>query len=138
MLGRVYACPQPKDKSRELTPGPSSSSQRAHRTSPSAAMLIIHVQVRVLGNHVVDFIDATRANAAASLKEPGVARFDVVQDLEDPTRFILVEAYRDNDAPARHKETAHYLTWRDAVAPWMAEPRRSTKFVEIYPSASQW
>ena len=101
-------------------------------------MLIVHVQVRVLPEHISAFIEATRANAAASLQEPGIARFDVVQDLEDPTRFTLVEAYRDVEAPARHKETAHYAAWRDAVAPWMAEPRRSVKFKEVFPSASEW
>lgn len=101
-------------------------------------MLIVHVHVRVLTDHVAAFIEATRTNAAASLQEPGIARFDVVQDLEDPTRFVLVEAYRDADAPARHKESAHYLVWRDAVAPWMAEPRRSARFQEVYPPADQW
>ena len=101
-------------------------------------MLIVHVQVRVLPDHVAAFIEATRANAAASLQEPGIARFDVVQDIEDPTRFVLVEAYRDIDAPARHKETPHYATWRETVGPWMAEPRRSIKFREVYPPAHQW
>ncbi len=101
-------------------------------------MLIVHVQVRVLPEHIAAFIQATCANAAASLQEPGIARFDVVQDLEDPTRFTLVEAYRDVEAPARHKETPHYAAWRDAVAPWMAEPRRSVKFKEVFPSAGEW
>jgi (4S)-4-hydroxy-5-phosphonooxypentane-2,3-dione isomerase len=101
-------------------------------------MLIVHVHVRVLPDHVAAFIKATRANATASLQEPGIARFDVVQDVEDPTRFVLVEAYRDTEAPARHKETPHYAVWRDTVAPWMAEPRHSTKFSEIFPTADQW
>jgi len=101
-------------------------------------MLIVHVQVRVLPEHIAAFIEATRANAAASLQEPGIARFDVVQELEDPTRFTLVEAYRDAEAPARHKETPHYAAWRDAVAPWMAEPRRSMKFKEVFPPAGEW
>jgi autoinducer 2-degrading protein len=101
-------------------------------------MLIVHVHVRVAPDHVAAFINATRANATASLQEPGIARFDVVQDAEDPTRFVLVEAYRDTEAPARHKETPHYAVWRDTVAPWMAEPRRSTKFSEIFPAADQW
>ena len=101
-------------------------------------MLIVHVHVRVLPDHVAAFIEATQANAAASVRESGIARFDVVQDLEDPTRFILVEAYRDAQAPAQHKETPHYAVWRDTVAPWMAEPRRSVKFREIFPPRNQW
>ncbi len=101
-------------------------------------MLIVHVHVRVLPDHVATFIEATRTNAAASLQEPGIARFDVVQDIEDPTRFVLIEAYQDAEAPARHKETPHYAVWRDAVAPWMAEPRRSVKFREVFPAAEQW
>ncbi len=101
-------------------------------------MLIVHVHVRVLPDHVFAFIEATRTNAAASVHEPGIARFDVVQDVEDPTRFVLIEAYRDAEAPARHKETPHYAVWRDAVAPWMAEPRRSVKYREVFPSADQW
>ncbi|MBM3903222.1 MAG: antibiotic biosynthesis monooxygenase [Verrucomicrobia bacterium] len=101
-------------------------------------MLIVHVQVRVLPEHIAAFIEATLANAAASLQEPGIARFDVVQELEDHTRFTLVEAYRDVEAPARHKETPHYAAWRDAVAPWMAEPRRSVKFKEVFPPAGEW
>jgi quinol monooxygenase YgiN len=101
-------------------------------------MLIVHVHVRVLPDHVAAFVKATSVNATASLQEPGIARFDVVQDVEDPTLFVLVEAYRDTEAPARHKETQHYGVWRDTVAPWMAEPRRSTKYSEVFPSADQW
>lgn len=94
-------------------------------------MLIVHVFVHVLPEAVDAFIDATRANAAASLREPGIARFDVVQSLEDPTRFVLVEAYRTEDAPGAHKETAHYATWRDTVADLMAEPRSSMRYRDI-------
>jgi quinol monooxygenase YgiN len=97
-------------------------------------MLIVHVNVHVKDNAVDEFIDASRANAAASLAEPGVARFDVAQALDDPTRFVLVEAYRSEEAAAAHKETDHYATWRDAVAPLMAEPRSSIRFRGIaYP-----
>ena len=97
-------------------------------------MLIVHVSVHVKDDAIGAFIDASRANAAASLEEPGVARFDVVQALDDPTRFVLVEAYRSEEAAAAHKETDHYATWRDAVAPMMAEPRRSVRFRAIsYP-----
>ncbi|MGC3999385.1 MAG: antibiotic biosynthesis monooxygenase [Anaeromyxobacter sp.] len=104
----------------------------------SNTLLAVHVQVRVKPEHVQDFIRATRENAAASLREPGVARFDVVQDLEEPTRFVLVEVYRDAAAPAAHKETAHYQRWRDAVAPWMAEPRSSRKHVNVCPDDGGW
>ena len=99
-------------------------------------MLIVHVQVRVKTDQVEAFKTATVANARESLKEAGVARFDVVQNLDDPTRFVLVEVYRNSDAPARHKQTAHYARWRDAVASMMAEPRTSIKFVEVVPEAS--
>ena len=98
-------------------------------------MLIVHVNVHVKGDVVEAFIEAVRANDAASLGEPGVARFDVVQALDDPTRFVLVEAYRSEEAAAAHKETAHYATWRDTVAAMMAEPRSAVRFREIaYPA----
>ena len=98
-------------------------------------MLIVHVSVHIDDEAVESFIDASRANAAASLEEPGVARFDVVQAVDDPTRFVLVEAYRSDEAAAAHKETAHYATWRDAVAPMMAETRSSTRYRAIaYPA----
>ncbi|MBI5027455.1 MAG: antibiotic biosynthesis monooxygenase [Actinobacteria bacterium] len=97
-------------------------------------MLIVHVSVRVLPEAVEAFIDATGANAHASRLEPGVVRFDVVQALDDPTRFVLVEAYRDDAAAVAHKETAHYATWRDTVAPMMAGPRTSQRFADVdYP-----
>jgi quinol monooxygenase YgiN len=98
-------------------------------------MLIVHVSVHVNDDAVEAFIEAARLNAAASLGEPGVARFDVVQALDDPTRFVLVEAYRSEEAAAAHKETAHYAAWRDTVAPLMAEPRSSTRYRGIaYPA----
>jgi quinol monooxygenase YgiN len=98
-------------------------------------MLIVHVSVHVNHDAVETFIAASRANAAASLEEPGVARFDVVQAIDDPTRFVLVEAYRSDEAAAAHKETAHYATWRDAVAPLMAEPRSSVRYRDVaYPA----
>ncbi len=98
------------------------------------AMVIVHVFVHVQPGSVEAFAEATRANAAASRKEPGVARFDVLQTVEDPTRFVLVEAYRGEQAALAHKETAHYAAWRDTVAPMMAEPRTSAKFHGIdYP-----
>jgi (4S)-4-hydroxy-5-phosphonooxypentane-2,3-dione isomerase len=101
-------------------------------------MLVVHVHVQVKPESVEAFRAATLANAQASVKEPGIARFDVVQRADDPTRFVLVEVYRDEHAPAKHKETAHYAAWRDAVAPMMAQPRSSVKFTNIFPSDSGW
>ena len=101
-------------------------------------MLVVHVHVQVLPAQVDAFIAATRQNAAESLKEPGVARFDLVQQADDSTRFVLVEAYKTADAPARHKETAHYAAWRDAVAPMMAGPRGSLRFQSLYPDEPRW
>jgi (4S)-4-hydroxy-5-phosphonooxypentane-2,3-dione isomerase len=101
-------------------------------------MLVIHVHVHVKPECVEAFKQATIANGNESLKEPGVARFDMVQQQDDPTRFVLVEAYRSNDAPAKHKETPHYQTWRDAVASLMAEPRSSIKFSSVFPAEPEW
>jgi len=102
------------------------------------AMLIVHVQVRVKPDSVENFKEATRENARHSVQEPGVARFDVVQQEDDPTRFVLVEAYRTTDSAGAHKETAHYQTWRDAVAPMMAKPRSSVKYSNVFPAAEDW
>lgn len=101
-------------------------------------MLVVHVHVHVKAEAITEFIAATRENAEASLREPGVARFDLVQRADDPTRFVLIEVYKDAEAPARHKETPHYATWRDAVAPWMASPRSSVKYESLYPEAAGW
>jgi autoinducer 2-degrading protein len=101
-------------------------------------MFIVHVHVRVKPDAVEGFRAATLANAGASVREPGVARFDVVQQLDDPTRFILVEVYRSADAAAAHKETAHYATWRDTVAPMMAEPRQGVKYANVFPEDAGW
>lgn len=98
-----------------------------------SSLLVVHVHCHVKPDAIDAFREATLANARASLEEPGVARFDVVQDRDDPTRFVLVEAYRTSDAPAAHKETAHYKAWRDAVADMMAEPRTSKKYVNLHP-----
>lgn len=94
-------------------------------------MLTIHVQVHVKPEFVEAFKQATVVNARESRREPGVARFECLQQLDDPARFVLVEVYRDAEAQARHKETSHYQVWRDAVAPMMAEPRASVKFEEV-------
>ena len=101
-------------------------------------MLVVHVHVRVKAECIDAFKSASLANAQASVREPGIARFDVVQQNDDPTRFVLVEAYRDAAAPAAHKETAHYALWRDTVAPMMAEPRTSVKFGNVFPADAGW
>jgi len=101
-------------------------------------MLIVHVHVHVKPECVEAFRKTTLANARDSLKEPGVARFDVVQQQDDPTRFVLVEVYHDDDAAAAHKETKHYPIWRDAVAAMMAEPRHSVKLNNLFPEDAGW
>ena len=101
-------------------------------------MLIVLVQVKVKSADVESFKRATLLNAQASRLEPGIARFDVLQQNDDPTRFVLVEAYRQADAPAAHKETAHYKTWRDTVEEMMAEPRQSIKYGNIDPNDSAY
>ena len=97
------------------------------------SMLVVHVRVQVKRECVDAFRKATVANAQASVKEPGIARFDVVQQADDPTRFVLVEVYRHAQAPGQHKETAHYAAWRDTVAAMMAEPRSSVKYNTVFP-----
>lgn len=101
-------------------------------------MLIVHVFVHVKPEFVEAFKSATLKNASQSIQEAGIARFDVVQQLDDPTRFVLVEVYKTDDAPAAHKETAHYLQWRDVVAEMMAEPRSSSKFQNVFPDEHGW
>jgi (4S)-4-hydroxy-5-phosphonooxypentane-2,3-dione isomerase len=97
-------------------------------------MLVVHVHARVRADRVADFLAATQINAKASLGEPGVLRFDVIQDQADPAHVVLVEVYRDDEASAAHKLTPHYAAWRDAVAGMMAEPRASTKFTAVFPA----
>ena len=106
--------------------------------SANKSLLIVHVYVHVLPEHVEAFKAATVANATASVQEPGIARFDVVQDRDDATRFVLVEVYRDAAAPAAHKETQHYQVWRDTVASMMATPRENRKFTNVFPSDNGW
>ncbi len=101
-------------------------------------MLVVHVHVHVKPEGVDAFIAATLENARQSRREPGIARFDILQQSDDPTRFVLVEAYRTAEAPAQHKETAHYARWRDSVAPLMIEPRRSVKFSNVSPTDAEW
>lgn len=101
-------------------------------------MFIVHVNIRVKPEFLEPFKKATLANARASVQEPGVARFDVVQQSDDPTRFTLVEVYRDEQANAAHRETSHYATWRDTVESMMAEPRSRAKFTNVFPGDEGW
>ena len=96
-------------------------------------MLVVHVHARVRPGRAEAFLDATLANARASLAEPGVLRFDVIQDQDDPEHVVLVEVYRNDDAAAAHKQTAHYAAWRDRVAEMMARPRESVRYSAVFP-----
>ncbi|MCX6956135.1 MAG: antibiotic biosynthesis monooxygenase [Verrucomicrobia bacterium] len=101
-------------------------------------MHLVHVFISVKPEAVDAFKAASLANARASVREPGIARFDVLQQADDPTRFVLVEAYRTPADQAAHRETAHYATWRDTVAPMMAVPRTATRFVNLFPDDTGW
>jgi autoinducer 2-degrading protein len=102
------------------------------------SLLIVHVDVAVLPEHVDAFLAATEPNARASREEPGVVRFDAIQDRADPTHVVLVEIYRDEDAANAHKDTAHYQLWRDTVAPMMARPRQATRYLNVSPDDAGW
>jgi quinol monooxygenase YgiN len=101
-------------------------------------MWIVHVHVHVKPEHVEEFRQATIVNASNSVKEPGIARFDVIQQMDDPTRFVLVEVYRDRDATVKHKETAHYNAWAEKVTPMLAEPRSRVAYDNVYPPVQGW
>lgn len=101
-------------------------------------MLIVHVFAHVKPECIEAFRQATVENARNSVQEQGIARFDVVQQTDNPAKFVLVEVYRDATAPAKHKETAHYAKWRDTVADMMAEPRSSIKYGNIFPEDAGW
>ena len=101
-------------------------------------MIIVHVHVHVLTDRIEAFRQATIENARNSVMEPGIARFDVIQLVEDPTQFLLIEVYRSTEATVAHKQTAHYAIWRDAVQNMMAEPRTSVKYNAVYPNESGW
>src|SRR5262245_2850393 len=101
-------------------------------------MQIVLVHVNVQPKFVEAFKQASHENASRSVKEEGIARFDVIQQTDDPTKFILVEVYKSADAPAAHKETAHYARWRDTVAEMMAEPRQGIKYTNIFPEDANW
>jgi len=101
-------------------------------------MHIVHVHVRVKPEHIQAFQKATIENAQNSIKEPGIARFDVIQDLEDPSHFVLIEVYRSIEDVGKHKETDHYAKWRNVVEKMMAEPRRSVRYQNIFPDDQGW
>jgi len=102
-------------------------------------MLVIHIDIRVRAADLPDFLTAMEHNATNSLLEPGVLRFDAVQDNDDPTHIALVEVYRDRAAHEAHRQSAHYLAWREAVADMMAEPRKGVQFSPLFRTAEdQW
>ena len=101
-------------------------------------MLIVHVHVHVKTESVETFKEASIENARHSIEEPGIARFDVIQQADDPSRFVLVEVYRTSEATSHHKETAHYTAWRDAVASMIAEVRTSVKYSNVFPPDEGW
>lgn len=101
-------------------------------------MLVVHVHVHAKPECVAAFQTASLENARHSVREPGIARFDVMQQIDDPTSFVLIEVYRTASASAAHKETPHYQAWRDAVASMMAEPRTSVKFASVFPDDAGW
>lgn len=96
-------------------------------------MLIVHVDIQVKPEYIEEFIAATRENVQQSQKEPGIYRFELIRSNEDPGNFMLIEIYRDEDAPAAHKKTSHYQTWRETVEKMMARPRQSRKYHDICP-----
>lgn len=104
----------------------------------STPMIIAQVHIHVLPEHVDAFLAATLDNARHSVQEPGVIRFDVLRQADDPTRFSLIEIYRDAQAPIAHKETAHYAQWRDTVASMMASPRTSVRYESLFPAGPSW
>lgn len=101
-------------------------------------MFIVHVHVNVKPQYIDAFREASIENAKNSVQEAGVARFDVIQQIDQPNRFILIEVYRTAEDPAKHKETAHYAEWRDTVEEMMAEPRQAVKFNNVYPDDEGW
>jgi (4S)-4-hydroxy-5-phosphonooxypentane-2,3-dione isomerase len=101
-------------------------------------MLVILVFVQVKQEHLESFKTATRENAKNSVKETGIARFDVIQQNDDMTRFVLVEVYHSEAATFEHKKTVHYQKWRDFVEPMMAEPRHSMRYTNVFPDDLSW
>lgn len=101
-------------------------------------MYIVHVYIQIKPEFIDDFITATVENAQNSVNEPGIARFDFIQQIDDPTQFMLIEVYRTPDDPGKHKETEHYKTWREGVEEMMAVQRTSRKYSNVYPDEKGW
>ena len=102
-------------------------------------MLVVCIHVHVKPEHRAAFVEASLENARNTIQEPGNLRFDVLQQADDPDRFVLYEVYRDEAGGKAHKDTAHYARWAETVAPWMAEPRKSVKYAPLFPEkAQQW
>jgi quinol monooxygenase YgiN len=101
-------------------------------------MLIIQVHIHVKPEYLEEFKQATLVNASNSVQEPGIARFDVIQQEDDPTRFVLVEVYRDLEATVKHKETAHYLAWAEKATDWFVEPRTRARYISLFPADQGW
>ena len=101
-------------------------------------MLIAHIQIHVKPEFIDRFREATIENASHSVQEPGIARFDVIQQKDDPTRFVLIEVYRSTEATEQHRATAHYAKWRDTVADMMAEPRSRLEYANVFPADEAW
>jgi autoinducer 2-degrading protein len=102
------------------------------------SMFIVHVSVHVKSGFIQEFINATKVNAENSIKEPGIVRFDVLQSKEEPRSFLLVEVYKTEIDPGKHKETIHYKIWRDAVEKMMEEPRQSVRYLNCFPEDADW
>jgi (4S)-4-hydroxy-5-phosphonooxypentane-2,3-dione isomerase len=101
-------------------------------------MLITMVYIHIKPENLDSFKQATIENASHSLVEPGIARFDVIQQVDDPTRFVLIEVYRSEDDPAKHRQTTHYQKWRTTVESMMAEERTRTLYKNIFPEGNGW
>jgi quinol monooxygenase YgiN len=114
------------------TPLPDAYNRMSH------PMLILHVHIHVKPEHLEEFKQATMINASNSVKEPGIARFDVIQQEDDPTRFVLVEVYRDLEAAVKHKETAHYLAWAEKATDWLVQPRSRVRYTNVFPADQGW
>jgi autoinducer 2-degrading protein len=101
-------------------------------------MYIVHIHIQVMAGDEEAFMEASLINAKSSVQEPGIARFDVLRETDDPARFLFIEVYRDTDAAVRHKETAHYAVWRDTVAGMMEAPRVAVKYGNLFPDDGGW
>ncbi|MEZ4667783.1 MAG: antibiotic biosynthesis monooxygenase [Anaerolineae bacterium] len=101
-------------------------------------MIVMLVHIHVKADNIDEFVAATKENAQNSVKEPGVIRFDVIQQSDDPTHFTLIEVFKDQDAQQSHRETPHYFKWRDTVTDMMAEPRQGIRYTNVFPSEDEW